>query len=191
MIDDCTALILAGGHSRRMGCDKTALRFNGQSLLQRMIGLMQTIFPAVLVSVGQFRADNDVPQVCDEIPDAGPLAGLCAGLQRASSSWVFAVAADMPALRGVLVEQLAAYRENHQAVVPVVAGFLQPLAAFYAAGALPVLKTALARGERSVRASLTGLDVCRVDAQADGFIDLDTPEDVAAWKRNEGIQADL
>jgi molybdopterin-guanine dinucleotide biosynthesis protein A len=236
MIDDCTALILAGGHSRRMGCDKTALRFGGQSLLQRMIGLTQTLFPAVLVSVGQFRADVDVPQVCDEIPGAGPLAGLCAGLERVETPWVFAVAADMPGLRAEVVEKLATYRNASAAnplslreragvragsachdankaapplsltpgpsprgrgevVLPVVAGFPQPLAAFYAASALPVFKAALARGERSIHASLAGLDVCRVDenslrradAQLGSFIDLDTPEDVAAWKRNEGL----
>ena len=33
MIDDCTGLILAGGDSRRMGRDKTALEFDGQTLL--------------------------------------------------------------------------------------------------------------------------------------------------------------
>ncbi|GHU27777.1 hypothetical protein AGMMS50256_08370 [Betaproteobacteria bacterium] len=229
MIADCTALILAGGHSRRMGCDKTALQFDGQSLLQHMIGLMQTLFPAVLVSVRELRADIDVPQVCDEIPDAGPLAGLCAGLERVATPWVFAVAADMPGLRAEVVEQLATYRNSlslweragvragsdchdvgaapplsltpdpsprgrgekkNQAVLPVVNGFPQSLTAFYATSTLPTLKAALARGERSVYASLAGLNICRVDenslrhtdVQLGSFIDLDTPEDVAAWK---------
>jgi molybdopterin-guanine dinucleotide biosynthesis protein A len=237
MISDCTALILAGGHSRRMGCDKTALQFDGQSLLQRMIGLMQTLFPAVLVSVGQFRADIDVPQVCDETPDAGPLAGLCAGLVQVKTAWGFAVAADMPGLLPEVVEHLATFRNAstdnalslweragvragsgchdveavpplsltpgpsprgrgeksvYQAVLPVINGFPQPLTAFYAASVLPTLKAALTRGERSVHASLTSLNICRVDesslrrtdAQLTSFIDLDTPEDVAAWKNN-------
>jgi molybdopterin-guanine dinucleotide biosynthesis protein A len=211
-----------------MGCDKTALQFDGQSLLQRMVCLMQTLFPAVLVSVGELRADIDVPQVCDEIPDAGPLAGLCAGLERIETPWVFAVAADMPGLRAGVVEKLATYRNasaanpfslreragaragsachdankaapppsltpgpsprgRGEAVVPVVNGFPQPLTAFYATSTLPNLKAALARGERSVRVSLAGLNVCRVDAQPGDFIDLDTPEDVAAWKRSEGL----
>jgi molybdopterin-guanine dinucleotide biosynthesis protein A len=176
-----------------MGCDKTALQFYGQSLLQRMVCLMQTLFPAVLVSVRQVRADIDVPQVCDEIPDAGPLAGLCAGLERIETSWVFAVAADMPGLLPEIIEQLAACRKTYQAVVPVVDGFPQPLTAFYATSTLPVLKAALIRGERSVYASLAALAVCRVDenslrcadAQSGSFIDLDTPEDVAAWMRRE------
>ncbi|GHT83286.1 putative molybdenum cofactor guanylyltransferase [Betaproteobacteria bacterium] len=198
MITDCTALILAGGHSRRMGCDKTALQFDGQSLLQRMVDLMQTLFPAVLVSVRQIRADIDVAQVCDEIPDAGPLAGLCAGLARVETPWVFAVAADMPGLLPEVVEQLATCRKINQAVVPVINGFPQPLTAFYATSTLPALKAALARGERSVHASLIGLNVCRVDetslrrtdAQLTSFNDLDTPEDVAAWRkmRSAGIQ---
>ena len=33
MIEDCTALILAGGDSRRMGQDKAGLLLDGRSLL--------------------------------------------------------------------------------------------------------------------------------------------------------------
>ena len=78
MIKDCTGLVLAGGHSRRMGRDKTVLEFNGQTLLQRTVALLQTLFPSVLVSVRGIREDVAVPQVVDELPDAGPLAGLAA-----------------------------------------------------------------------------------------------------------------
>ena len=189
MIEDCTALILAGGDSRRMGCDKTALEFAGQTLLQRSIGLMRTIFPQVLVSVRQPRVDIDAPQVCDEHPQAGPLAGLCAGLARAKTPWVFAVAVDMPFLNAALIERLAERRNGHQAVVPVVHGQSQPLAAFYAADALPPIRATLAgQGKHSLRAALERLNVCLIEEDAlesadpglRSFIDLDTPEDVAA-----------
>ena len=51
MILDCTALILAGGLSTRMGQDKTRFELDGKSLLQRAIEAMQSLFPSVLVSV--------------------------------------------------------------------------------------------------------------------------------------------
>lgn len=191
MIDGCAALILAGGDSRRMGCDKTSLEFAGKTLLQRAVEVMQARFSQVVVSVRQRRPDVDVPQVCDEIPDAGPLAGLCAGLEWAQARqvpWVFAMAADMPFLNPVLIDRLAEHRGDCQAVVPVVQGHPQPLAAFYSAAALPAFREILAApGKHSLRAVLERLDVCRVnevdlqiaDPGLRSFFDLDTPEDVA------------
>lgn len=194
MIPDCTALILAGGDSRRMGRDKTRLEFDGQPLLQRVIGQMQTLFPQVLVSVRQARPGIDVPQVCDETSGAGPLAGLCAGLARAETPWVFAVAADMPFLNPALIGQLAQRRSSCQAVVPVVQGYPQPLTAFYARSALPAIHAALAgSGKHSLRDVLERLDVLWVDEEslhaADpgllSFVDIDTPEDLVRARRNE------
>ncbi|MDR2259786.1 MAG: molybdenum cofactor guanylyltransferase [Azoarcus sp.] len=197
MIDDCTALILAGGVSRRMGRDKAVLQLGGQSLLQRATGLARALFPAILLSVQQPRGDIDpaIPQVCDDVAAAGPLAGLCAGLRRAATPWVFAMAVDMPYLRPEIILRLAALRANHQAVVPVAAGHLQCLAAFYAATALPALQSVLeSAGARSMRTALTVLDVRCVDeyslyaagAHPQSFADLDTPEDFAGARRYFG-----
>ncbi|MDR0702860.1 MAG: molybdenum cofactor guanylyltransferase [Azoarcus sp.] len=194
MIDDCTALILAGGDSRRMGCDKASLQLGGQSLLQRTLDLMRMLFPAILLSVRQPRAglDGSIAQIRDDIPNAGPLAGLCAGLRRAATPWVFAVAADMPYLRPEIILRLAALRGTHQAVVPVAAGHPQPLAAFYATSALPAFQSALDSAQtRGLRRALAALDVRHVDerrlrdadATLQSFIDLDTPQDFAEAQR--------
>jgi len=189
MITDCTALIFAGGESRRMGREKLSLQFGGQSLLQRMLDLTRALFPAVLVSVQHLRDDIDAPQVCDEIAGAGPLAGLCAGLHHATTPWVFAVAADMPYLQAEIIERLALQRPGHQAVVPVIQGQPYPLTAFYAVSILPTLRDVLARpGKPGLRAALPELEVRYVDERQltdidptlRSFIDLDTPEDAAA-----------
>ncbi len=192
MIEDCTGLVLTGGISRRMGQDKTRLVLDGQTLLQRSVDLMRRVFPHVLVSVRQCREDipADVPQVLDERPDAGPLAGLCAGLAHARTPWVFAMASDMPFLDPAVITSLAKLRAaNFQAVVPVAQGILQPLAAFYAVAALPDLRTMLdTPGKPGLRAALERLDARRVhrvemqegDGFSGSFDDLDTPDDLAA-----------
>jgi molybdopterin-guanine dinucleotide biosynthesis protein A len=195
MIDDCTGLILAGGESRRMGRDKTTLEFDGQTLLQRSVRLLQDIFPRVLVSVRQPRGDVALPQVVDEAHCAGPLAGLCAGLAQADTLWVFALAADMPFLGSNVIRQLGMRRGECEAVVPVIGGVSQPLAAYYAVAALPVLRTTLTGlGKRSPRASLQGLNVVYVnESELRGtdptrdFIDLDTPADLMAVMREMKI----
>ncbi len=188
MIDDCTAVILAGGDSRRMGRDKSALMLGDKTLLQHVENSVAQVFPHVMVSVRQARADLTLPQVFDEQSDGGPLAGLAAALEQMEFGWVFAVACDMPFIAPALLEFLAEHRAGHQAVVPVVQGHPQPLAAFYSRDCLPVIRDMLVgSGRHSLRALLERLDVCYIneaqlrehDAQLRSFFDLDTPADFA------------
>ena len=193
MIEDCTAIVMAGGQSLRMGCDKATLLLGEQTLLQRAIGVVQPIFGELRVSVRERRPDLDWPQICDEHQDAGPLAGLCAALAQAKTPWIFALATDMPFAEPALIELLAQQRAGFEAVVPVVGGHPQPLAAFYSASCLAVIRVLLAAdgGRRSLRAALERLNVCYVDESqlliADpelrSFFDLDTPQDLAAARR--------
>ena len=192
MISDCTAIILAGGDSQRMGCDKAELLLDGQSLLQRVTAKMQQVFPEVIVSVRQPRPGLNLPQVCDAqagdgLQGGGPLAGLAAGLVRVTTPWAFLVACDMPFIEPAMIALLAGYRSGYQAVVPVVQGHQQTLAAFYAADCLDALRAHLARGgKNSLRALLEQLEVQYVDESAllpadpalRSFRDLDTPEDI-------------
>ena len=182
-----------------MGRDKASLVLGEQTLMQRVAEIMQVVFPQVVVSVRTPRADIALPQVCDVFSDLGPLAGLCAGLDYASQDgvpWIFAVATDMPFLRPALIEQLANYRSGVDAVVPLVDGHPQPLAAFYSIDALPAVRAlATGEGKRSLRAALERLQVAYVhaadlitaDPGLDSFVDLDTPEDLAkAIDQKEG-----
>lgn len=191
MIQDCSALILAGGESRRMGQDKASLVLDGQTLLQRMASIVQPLFNEVIVSVRQRRGETGLPQVCDDPAHVGPLAGLAAGLQGSRTSWLFAVACDMPFISAPLIEYLAQQRGAYQAVVPVVRGHPQPLAAFYAAACLPAAQACLnGNGKHSLRALLDTLTVRYVseaemlhtDPQLRSFFDLDTPDDLARAK---------
>ena len=188
MISDCTALILAGGESRRMGQDKANLVLFEQTLLQHVATALQPLFAAIIVSVRRPRSDCDLQQVIDNPAHAGPLAGLAAGLEQAKTPWVFAVACDMPFIAAPLIECLAGFRDNFDAVVPVVQGYPQPMAAFYARRSLGTLREILNdSGPHSIRALLDKLKVCYVneaeiqaaDPALRSFFDLDTLEDVA------------
>jgi molybdopterin-guanine dinucleotide biosynthesis protein A len=162
MINDCTAIILVGGDSRRMGRDKATLPFSGTTLMQAVVATMQQLFPVTLVSVRQIRPEIYLPQVCDTQADGGPLVGLVSTLNRVTTPWAFVVACDMPFISTALVEQLAGHRAQQQAVVPVVHGQLQPLAAFYSTGCIPLLRASLALGNKSLLGALKHLDVCYV-----------------------------
>jgi molybdenum cofactor guanylyltransferase len=190
MIDDCTAIILAGGDSRRMRQDKAMMTFSGQPLIQRAIDSLQQIFPVILISVRKPRPEVKLPQVCDFQSDGGPLTGLASAMAQITTPWAFVVGCDMPFVSCALVEQLAAHREQYQAVVPVVGGRLQPIAAFYSSSCIAMMRANLASGDRSLLGILKLLQVCYVDENElmksdphlHSFVDLDTPQDVAIAK---------
>jgi molybdopterin-guanine dinucleotide biosynthesis protein A len=197
MITECTAVILTGGDSRRMGQDKASLLLGERSLLQHVISIVQPLFHEVIISVRQPRAEITLPQVCDDPTQRGPLAGLAAGLQRAKTPWVFVLACDMPFIEPAVIERLARFRDGHQAVVPMVQGYPQPLAAFYAAScADSVLECLNGAGKHSLRELLDKLQVRYVSEdelliaglQSRSFVDLDTPEEAASVMNQQGMK---
>ncbi|MEP6937964.1 MAG: NTP transferase domain-containing protein, partial [Chthoniobacterales bacterium] len=82
---DFSAVVLAGGKSLRMGCDKALLPFGGHRLLEHQLATLRAT-GATEIFVSAREAEHyswaGMPIVCDEISDAGPLAGLCATLRR-------------------------------------------------------------------------------------------------------------
>jgi molybdopterin-guanine dinucleotide biosynthesis protein A len=98
----------------------------------------------------------------------------------------------MPFVTPAIVNRLAELRNGFQAVVPVVDGYQQPLAAFYAVSALETMRASLAAGDRSLRGTLEKLEVRYVneaelrecDPQLRSFFDLDTPQDFQAAQKN-------
>lgn len=188
MIEDCTALILAGGESQRMGQDKATLLFSGKTLLERVASVLQPLFTNILVSTREPRPDCALPQVSDHPAHKGPLAGLTAGLEQTGTSWVFTVGCDMPFIVPTLVEYLAGLRDGYDAVVPVVSNHPQPMAAFYSRRSLDTLHDLMSDGaSHSMREFLDRISVHYVDEAKlktrdpilQSFFDLDTPQDIA------------
>ena len=186
MIADCTAIILAGGDSRRMGQDKAMLSFKQQPLIQSVIATMQPLFAATIVSVREPRPEIHLPQVLDHDSNGGPLVALIASLAAMQTNWAFVVGCDMPFVSPALVEKLALKRATQHAVIAVVAGHLQPLAGFYSRRSLVLLRAHLALGQKSLVGALKGMMVSYVDEgellKSDpllrSFFDLDTPQDL-------------
>lgn len=152
---ELAALILAGGQSRRMGRDKAWLPCAGQPLLARQIALARQLAPReVLVSgrVGTDYREFGCTVVYDRHPDAGPLAGIVAGLEAACAPLVLTLAVDLPHLTLALLDELVGRCGNDVGVVPRLDGQPEPLVAVYPARAAPVAAAMLDRQERTARA---------------------------------------
>src|SRR5437773_9544942 len=94
-----TAVLLAGGESRRMGTEKATIVFNGEPLWQRQIKLLRHLRPEeISVSARAERSwrPADTELVLDQPPSRGPISGLTAALGRTRTSHLIALAVDMP-----------------------------------------------------------------------------------------------
>ncbi|MDX8392575.1 MAG: molybdenum cofactor guanylyltransferase [Mariprofundaceae bacterium] len=187
MINDCTAVILAGGESKRMGRDKIGILLANQSLLNHAIRNMQPLFEALVVSVRQPREHLLCPQLCDNGDAQGPMMGIATALGRVDTKWVFALACDMPFISAEMIVAMADKRNGRDAVVPIVDTMLQPLAAFYSQACLKPMKSQISAGQRSLKtligkvnaAIVSEEELRRCDPELLSFMDLDTREDVA------------
>ena len=140
---DVTGVLLAGGKSRRMGRDKARIMFNGQSLVERSLGLLQRFFPTVFIAGDRPElAGPELPAIPDIYPGSA-LGGLHTGLKTAKTDWIFVAPCDMPFPDGRIVERLLAHRNGYDAVVPRTPEGYEPVFALYHKNCLPRMESML------------------------------------------------
>lgn len=188
-ISDITAVILAGGASRRMGTDKAMLDFNGCPLLSLIVEYMECMFEKVLIAGGdpQRYADQAVPVVPDLFDGKGAIVGIHAGLSAATTDRIFAIACDSPYPCADLIRKLIDIDREAAWVVPRTELGLEPLFSIYHKSCLPALEQIIAENKR--RISLLGgmVPTCYVgeailrsiDPELRSFVNVNTPEDLA------------
>jgi molybdenum cofactor guanylyltransferase len=163
-----TALIVAGGRSRRMGVDKALATWQGIPLLGRVFAVAQACCTQVSVlTPWPERYQTLLPRTVNWLVEpptfAGPMAALVQGMEAIQTPWVLLLACDMPKLEGaVLMRWIQALTETTAiAYVPYHQNRWEPLCGFYHMDALPSLKAYVA--EQGDRASFQKW-LCAIDA---------------------------
>lgn len=189
-----TAVILAGGRSRRLGRDKAIEPFVGEPLIRRVIRRASEAVSAsqvVVVVADSDRAaalplDDDHLTAVDVFPDCGSLGGIYTGLDATSTKWSLVTACDMPFLSAPLLAHMAALRYGVDAVVPVVAGRPEPTHALYNRRCLPAIECRLRAGQLKISGFFDDVDVRYVpedeirtfDPDLLSFFNINRPEDL-------------
>jgi molybdopterin-guanine dinucleotide biosynthesis protein A len=129
-----SAVLLAGGQSRRMGKDKATVPFGGEPLWRIQLGLLRKLAPSeIFISAREDPAwrPADVYFVPDDLPSRGPLSGISAALERAPTTHLLSLAIDMPFMNERYLRSLYRGIEAGCGVIPMIAGRAEPLAAIY------------------------------------------------------------
>jgi molybdopterin-guanine dinucleotide biosynthesis protein A len=141
-----TALLLAGGRSRRMGFDKATLTIAGEPLWRRQIRVLRELSPAALWISAPAKPSwcpPEIDSVPDEPPRSGPLSGVAAGLRRLRTSHLLVLAIDLPRISPEHLRKLCDLARPGCGVIPLNEDYLEPLCAIYPVEAAATAQTAL------------------------------------------------
>lgn len=190
---EVSAVILAGGESRRMGRDKAWVRLGGRPLLELAVEKVRQFGVREVFISGRPGADYSAlncPVLLDREPGFGPLGGIERALCIASSPLVLVLAVDMPHLPTTILRAISDRADRDTGALPLLHGEFEPLAAIYPKRCHALASEALARCRRSARDFARvclrerAVRVVRVAAEdAPGFANLNSPSDLACWDR--------
>lgn len=154
--ENISLLIIAGGKSSRLGQDKRFLTVGNRPMIEIILEKAAKInFKQIFLCVEQnYPKINALAQkfganiLIDEIKNAGAMSGIANGLKNIKTNWAFAVSADMPFFDFNILNSTN-FNDN-QAIIPLVNGKFQPLAAFYHKNLANFFLNELLSGQRKI-----------------------------------------
>jgi molybdopterin-guanine dinucleotide biosynthesis protein A len=185
-----TAVLFAGGESRRMGADKAVLQIGNEPLWSRQLRILRELQPERILISARCRPAWSPPEmetVPDQPPSRGPLNGLAAALAVLETSHAMVLALDMPLVESHFLRQLWNSCDATRGVVPQRGNTYEPLCAIYPAAAENLIRKALAGANHSLQ-PVTGLLVSAAflkivpvePGDRHYFFNLNTPADYSA-----------
>ena len=153
MLEDATAIIMAGGDSQRMGTDKGMLPIKDKTMIETIYEQLHGTFGRIVISTDNVEkyAFLDLPIIKDKIPGQGPLMGIASALQSSDNELNFVVACDIPHINLTFVRSMLAEAEGFDAVIPAAGdGKYEPLFAVYRRSALESMNEVLSSGGHKI-----------------------------------------
>jgi molybdopterin-guanine dinucleotide biosynthesis protein A len=123
-------------------------------------------------------------ELCDQVPESGPLSGLSSLLsqaQREGCTGAIALACDMPYFQAPLLRRLCDEQPDAAVLVPVVDDRFQPLFGRYSVGVLPQVERALRDRRLALQPLLRELSATCLPLNASEIAELrdwDRPQDI-------------
>jgi molybdopterin-guanine dinucleotide biosynthesis protein A len=165
-------LVLAGGQSVRMGCDKGLLQYRGEPQVQRAWRMLEEACGSAYVSVRAAQVPlspySELPLIVDDQRESlGPAAGLLAAWARQPSVAWLVLATDLPFVDAALLTKLVGCRAPERLATAFRHGdgVPEPLCAIWEPGARRALIEAMRVGDRSLRRLLVVPAVALLDVE--------------------------
>ena len=177
-----------------MGSSKAGLPFGSETMLQRVVRLLNTVVSPIVVVAAREQSLPPLPESIritrDERDAKGPLEGIRAGLSALpeSTEAAYITSCDVPLLVPAFVERMIDLMGDHDIAVMEIDGFPHPLSAIYRRAVLPQVESLLAADRLrpiflfdTCRARrITPEEMASVDPELNTLRNLNTPEEYRA-----------
>ena len=165
MYDDVTGVILSGGKSSRMGENKSLMKINGSTMIERVVNLMKSHFDKVILitNTPDEYSFLNIPLYEDIYAYRGPLAGIHSGLHHSENEKNFIISCDIPLMTSEIIKYLIEFKTDKPITICKADGFIQQLAGVYLKSVLPVAEELLKENiESETRSELQTKRKCKV-----------------------------
>lgn len=192
-----SAIILAGGFSKRFGRDKGLIELAGKPLILHVLNKLSSVATEIAVVVSsdiqreKFERflSRSASVIVDEQKTQSPLVGAWTGFNHVRGEYSLLLPCDTPFFSGQVAQLLLDLCVKKSAVIPRWPnGYVEPLqAAYHTESALKATKTALKEGKLDLRSMITHLSEVRylsttvlrqLDSKLMTFFNINTPEDL-------------
>ena len=153
ILKNISAILLAGGNSRRMGREKAFLKINGIPLIQYVYNQLQTHFRTVLISANDKAKYSflGAEVIVDKKPGMGPLMGIASALEASPSDLNFVIACDIPDIDLEFVKMMVRESTAYDGVIPMNSrSQYEPLYGIYKKSMLKNMNTLLLSGRNKI-----------------------------------------
>ncbi len=151
--EPCTAIVLAGGKSNRMGTDKALLPVRGTTLIETIINQIKNLFSEIIISAsekGKYEFLN-YRVITDERQGEGPLVAILSCIRASKNRINFVTACDTPDMNINFIKKLLYEGETFDIVVPKYKdGRYEALLAVYTKNIIPVIEEELQKKSRKI-----------------------------------------
>ncbi|MCJ7613687.1 molybdenum cofactor guanylyltransferase [Candidatus Bathyarchaeota archaeon] len=192
-----SAVILAGGFSRRFGSDKGLVLLRDKPLVRHVIDKVSPAVDEILVVVSSEEQKknfepvlgNGVKLVIDKDDSQSPLVGAITGFESVTGEYSLLLPCDAPLVSTQIVQFLLDMCINRRAAIPRwPSGYIEPLQAVYhTKSALTTAKIALTQGHMNMRSMIEKLQGVRyistmlleqLEPGLGTFFNVNTPQDL-------------
>ncbi|MBI4209064.1 MAG: molybdenum cofactor guanylyltransferase [Deltaproteobacteria bacterium] len=184
-----TAVVLAGGRSRRFGRDKAWALYEGKTLIEIVIERLKSAHCDVILSGSDPRLKQlSFPVIEDEHPFEGPLQALKGIWEKTSNSRILLVACDMPFLSPDVIQTLWTTDSHSDIVLLQGEEGPSPLPGVYDRTTYPFVTSLIEKGRKDLKA-LWNRDLAvsvvtrqllhRLDPLGKSLWNINTPQDLS------------
>lgn len=177
-------IVLGGGKGTRMGgVDKAGVTAHGEALIDRLYDQLPDNTQPLLVS----PYPHNRPQVVEDPPFGGPVAGIAAAVPHLDTEHIAVLAVDAPDSPRMLPRLVEALTEQDADVAVTVSDdYLQPLCAVWNADSLRAALERIGDPQNVAAKRLLRAAASCVEVDGNGYEnDVDTPEELAQLPARE------